>query len=46
MLKTWAISEGLVVVFTPWETILGTVDISFFIVIIDLTPFNVVVFLV
>ena len=32
LLRTLAISHGLVVVFTPWESVLGTVDMTFFIV--------------
>ena len=41
LLKTLAISHGLVIVFSPWGSVLDTVDMTFFIVIIDLMPFNV-----
>ena len=36
-----AISQELVVVFSPWESVLGTVDMTFFIVITDLILFHV-----
>ena len=33
---TEAILQGLVIVFSPWETVLGAVDMTFFIVMIEL----------
>ena len=33
---TEAILQGLVIVFSSWETVLGTVDMTFFIVMVEL----------
>ena len=41
LLKKLAVSQGLVIVFSPRESALGTVDMTFFIVIIDLMTFHV-----
>ena len=38
-----AISQGLVFVFSSLESVLGTVDITFFLVIIDFISFQVFV---
>ena len=37
LLKTLAISQGLMIVFSLSESALGTVDMTFFIIIIDVT---------
>ena len=42
MLKILAISQWLVIVFSPLERVLGTVDMIFFNVIIELMPFLVI----
>ena len=41
LLKKLAVSQELVIVFSPRESALGTVDMTFFIVIIDLMTFHV-----
>ena len=43
LLKALAISQGLVIVFSSLESVLGTVDMTFFLVIIDFIPFQVFV---
>ena len=43
LLKALEGLQGLVILVSPWEreSVLGTVDMTFFIVIIDLMPFHV-----
>lgn len=41
MLKTLVISQRLVIVFLPWESVLGTADNISFIAMVDLMLFQV-----